>query len=253
MRYIAFPDSDLVRAEEIALGADGRIFVAGGRRSGGVSTGYIAAFDADGDPLAGYGVNGVAQFSFAAEFVDPTNVAHYATGLVVSADGEATHCGYVRDFSTTQLLLALARFDVDGQPANGFDGDGRLITSYSELNAINAPGPCVLDSYGRLTLSMHTGATGAYDPELALMRFRADGSTDEDFHGAGRLKLPLNLGINGNGSELVGGLIAQGDDLVLFGTATLKQYVDQDNTPHEFVALRIRNDRRFRDGFEAID
>lgn len=253
LRYFDFPLTDFVHVDQIAVGADGRIFVAGGRSAGSVRSAFVVALDVDGDPRPAYGVNGIAQVSFVNEFPAQATVGHYATGLVVDATGRATHCGHARDFVTTTLLVTLARFDASGQPDASFDGDGRLITSFSELNGINATGPCVLDRFGRITLSMHTGMHGDYDPQLALMRFRADGSTDEDFHGSGRLALPLNLGVNGAGSELVGGLVAQGDDLILAGTATLKNFLDNPSTPHEFVALRLRNDRMFLDGFESAD
>lgn len=253
LRYFDFPLSDFVRVEQIAVAGDGGIFVAGGRSGGGIRSAFVIALNAEGDPRPGYGDNGIAEVSFVNEFPAQANVGHYATGLVVDAAGRATHCGHARDFNTTTLLITLARFDADGELDPGFDGDGRLITSFNELNAVNSTGPCVLDRHGRLTLSMHTGQQGSYDPELALMRFRADGSTDEDFHGSGRLALPLNLGVNGIGSELVGGLVAQGDDLILAGTATLKNFLDNPSTPHEFVALRLRDDRMLSDGFEGAD
>ena len=253
LRWLDFPLTDFVVAEQIAVGADGRIYVGGARRRDQLTQAFVAAFDSAGDPLPGYGDNGIAEFAFAQEFPNPSSIGHYTTGLVVDGGGRVTHCGHARDFNTTTLMIALARLDADGQPDPGFDGDGRLITAYTELHAVNSTGPCVLDRHGRLTLSMHTGQQGSYDPVLALMRFRSDGSTDEDFHGSGRLALPLNLGVNGAGSELIGGFVAQGDDLVIAGTATHQIWNANPDTPYEFVALRLRDDRMLHDGFEGAD
>ena len=253
LRWLDFPLTDFVVAEQIAVGADGRIYVGGARRRDQLTQAFVAAFDSAGDPLPDYGNDGIAEFAFAQEFPNPSSIGQYTTGLVVDGGGRVTHCGHARDFTTTTLMVTLARLDGNGQPDAGFDGDGRLITSYTELHAVNYTGPCVLDRHGRLTLSMHTGQQGSYDPELALMRFRSDGSTDEDFHGSGRLALPLNLGVNGNGSELIGGFVAQGDDLVIAGTATHQVWNANPDTPYEFVALRLRDDRMFSDGFEGTD
>jgi uncharacterized delta-60 repeat protein len=253
LRYLDFPATDRVGVEEIAVAQDGRIYVAGNRRSGAVETAFVAAFDPGGNPLASFGTGGIAQVSFASEFPAPADIRHSVTGLVTDANGDVTLCGYARNFSPTQLLVTLARFDAAGALDAGFDGDGRLITAFNEIDSINLTGPCVLDRRGRLTLALHFGASTGFDPSLALMRFLDDGRTDEDFHGAGRVTLTLDLGPGGAGSELVGGLVAQGEDLVVAATASFADIADDDNGPFELVAMRIKNDALFRGGFEDAE
>lgn len=251
LRYIDMPDTPTAISQQIVVDGAGAIYVAGFRASETEPSTFLAKFDAGGDPIQGFGNAGVAYTSFAHEYPANHQLRHHVTGLAVDDLGRIWQCGNIQDFSVTSQMIALARFDTDGVLDASFDGDGRVFIGFSELNAISKSGPCVLDRERRLTVSLETTAIPVYDPELAVMRFVEDGRTDEDFHGAGRLSLALNLGQGGSGSESVAGLLPQRDDLVVFATAQLD--ANQQGGPNEYAAIRLRNDRHFRDGFEAHD
>ena len=77
------------------------------------------------------------------------------------------------------------------------------------------------------------------------------GRTDEEFNGSGYLDLELDIGQGGGGQEAANALLVHRGDLIVFATA--EGDTVQFGGPNEFAALRIRNDRQFRDGFEAND
>jgi len=254
LRWLNFPLTDAVHVGAIAVGADGRIFVSGGRSGSGIPTAYLAAFDAGGDPISAFGTNGMAQFSFANDFPPQSTVNHRISGLVTDPDGRITMCGNASGTNSVENLVALVRYNSDGELDPTFDGDGHVLTGFSELDSVNLTGPCVRDSRGRVTVALHHGNWTVYDPQLALMRFREDGSTDEYFDGDGRLSLALDIGPGDEGSEFVAGLVGQGQDLVVLATALEQDAGVNDGTSaNQFIALRIRNDQAFQDGFEAAD
>ena len=251
LRYIDLPGVAHARAQQLVVAASGAIFVAGNIEDEIQHRTFIAKFDGNGNPVATFGQDAFAYADFSNEFPPGDVLRHQVTGLVVDDHERPTLCGNLYDYTEVEQMIVLARFDSGGAPDPSFNGNGRVFMSFSELNALNQTRGCVLDHERRLTLALDTTAKPVYDPGLALMRFREDGLTDEEFNGSGYLDLELNIGEGGGGMELATALLPYRGDLIVFATA--KGDTIQFGGPNEFTALRIRNDRTFRDGFEATD
>ncbi|MDO9104929.1 MAG: DUF4347 domain-containing protein [Methylovulum sp.] len=150
-------------AYSVALQTDNKILVAGygssGSSNGGTGSDYI---------LVRYDSNGNLDNSFSGDGKVTTDFGSpndYANSLVVQKDGKIIVAG------SSNGNFALARYDINGNLDNSFDGDGKVTT------AINAYGDMyrsiALDADGKILV---TGPSGTGD--FVLLRYNIDGSLD---------------------------------------------------------------------------
>lgn len=127
---------------------------------------FIALFDANGVPQAGFGTNGVAIGTAPGEYF-----AMAASGDVLYAAGR-TGGSSDRDF----LVDA---FGADGLPSSGFSEDGHFTLNNDPTDLIL---DLVIDEEGRLLASGTSGIPGFFgDRDFALLRLLPDGTPDPLF------------------------------------------------------------------------
>ena len=181
------PDGDQLTA--LALQPDGKIVAAGSLIHDNWTTAFVVArFNADGSLDAEFGIGGSAVTLFG----DP---ATEGRGLVLQPDGKIVVVGSSGAGAYSELNdFAVARYNADGSPDQGFGNGGQLKTHFPGVtntgsNAISA----VLQADGKLVVA------GAYKNEgthrqIALARYNPDGSLDGAFGLAGKVTTSAGQG-----------------------------------------------------------
>jgi uncharacterized delta-60 repeat protein len=195
----AIPNSSFSMGQAVALQPDGKIvalahgFITPG--PGQTRSDLIAvrlAPDGTPDPTFGVGGTATARFDWHAR----------ATALALQPDGKIVVGGYVT--ADTEGRFALARFDASGVLDPTFAG-GTVVTSFGGY-ADFLQGLAVLPD-GRILAAgwmMHIQSHDTDD--LALARYRPDGTPDATFGGEGRVVTPV-----GPRGDLGYGLALQAD------------------------------------------
>jgi uncharacterized delta-60 repeat protein len=153
------------------------------------------SFDKDGK-LTGFYLPGITQF----------------TAIAIQADGKIVAAGWARNPNTFNNDIALARYNSNGSLDNSLDKDGKLTTDFNGGDdlaysmAIQADGKIVVAGQA------YNSTTGNND--IALARFKSNGSLDSSFDGDGKLTTDFNGGddlaysmaIQPNGKIVVAGV-----------------------------------------------
>lgn len=227
---------------------DGSLLVAGSYRPGAPGTQlnrFVAKYSAGGALLSAFGSNGVATVGFD-DYVAGGNTNDFAAGVLVDSQGRIYDCGASRSDAPVLVNVSVARYTANGQLDPGFGTGGRIYRSFNDLNNVSFVYGCTLQRE-RLVVSMHTGiVSGSF--ELALMRFLDDGSTDPSFGAGGSISYPIDIGGNGNGHEVAARVLPQGDNLLVYGSASPQNLCCTE--PYGFVVIRTLTDGMFRDGYE---
>jgi uncharacterized delta-60 repeat protein/uncharacterized repeat protein (TIGR01451 family) len=146
-------------ATGVALLPDGRIVTAGT-----AGNAFAAArFTADGafDPT--FDGDGRATTSFGPEYT-------WVAGMALQTDGRIVAAGqYAGDF-------ALARFNANGSPDTGFDGDGRVTTDFGTPS--DQAGAVALQSDGKIVAAGVTGDPGSAAADRAVARYLGGGGVE---------------------------------------------------------------------------
>jgi uncharacterized delta-60 repeat protein len=190
-------------ARAIVIQSDGRIVVAG---------------TADGDvALARYTTAGELDDSFGDQGTRISDFGNddFANGVALTADGHILVAGHTLGSGTT-LDFALARYTSAGNLDRAFDGDGIVTTDigggddFAENLTVQPDGRIVV--VGR--------ATSATILDMAVVRYRADGTPDAgfgaggivtaDFHGRG--EFGQDVALQPDGRIVVAGYTANGLD-----------------------------------------
>lgn len=190
-------------ANAVAIQQDGKIVVAGQAYVDDLfSPGHdfvIARYNSDGSPDATFGtqVNGVpitwnwAGMGGSDEIIDlaidyngnPSTNSLYGSIVAVGNTAAYWAAGWVPQSSQ----FAVARFRPNGTLDGGFDGDGKLTTSFSGAQTSFAAG-VLIQAGGKIVVAGSAGAN-AGPRDMALARFNANGSLDGSFgpNGTGKL------------------------------------------------------------------
>jgi uncharacterized delta-60 repeat protein len=148
----------------LALQADGKIVVAGGGFTGGLSF--------NGFGLVRYNSDGTLDTSFSGDGCVVTDFAADSAGqsVKIQADGKILVGGFSNgDF-------AMVRYHVDGTLDTSFSGDGKLTTDFGGYDGINS---IAIQADGKIVAVGVSGdgevmTTG----DVALARYNADGTLD---------------------------------------------------------------------------
>lgn len=119
-------------------------------------------------------------------------------GKVVIVGRAANCCGY--DFS-------VARFNADGTPDIGFDGDGVVVTDFGS-NVWDIANTVAVQPDGKII------AAGTSNQNFALARYNLDGSLDNTFDGDGKLTTVI-----GSNSAIYSMLLFPDGKIVVGGTS----------------------------------
>lgn len=189
----------------VAIQPDGKIVVVGAGGLPGHTGGAdfaVARYNADGtlDPSFGAGGKAVADFGF-------SDVAYE---VAIQQDGKIVVAGSARRerFIGTEAF-GLARLNSDGSLDTSFDGDGRVMTTFTSLSDV--AGALRIQRDGKLLVSGYAGVdrTGQSSSTGAMARYNPDGSLDGTFDGDGRLTTgdvsTSELALQADGKILVAG------------------------------------------------
>lgn len=104
--------------------------------------------------------------------------------VALQPDGKILAAGYsVIDTETGDKIFSLARYNADGSMDTSFDGDGRIITSFGEVES-NAYAVAVQPD-GKILVAGHCWDAGTTYRNIALARYNSDGSLDTSFDSDG--------------------------------------------------------------------
>ena len=160
-------------ARSIVVQPDGGLVVAGG--AGGHMA--VARLDRGGSLDPGFGSGGLATVDFGA----PSG----AEDVAVQDDGTIVLVG------SSQGSLAIAALDRNGDPENGFSGDGQDLQYFEGVCTGNASGRALaLEPDGDIVIIGSTGYESYpvdWCMELALLRYKPDGTLDPEFGEGGIL------------------------------------------------------------------
>jgi uncharacterized delta-60 repeat protein len=205
---------------------------------------FVARYSSAGALLGSFGNSGIATVGF--DDFAPTPSADLAGDLLIDSQGRLYDCGSSRTDGPLLVTVSVARYLPNGQLDASFGTGGRIYRTYNDLNAVSFVRGCTLQN-DRLVAALHTGGVD-FSYELALMRFLEDGSTDPSFGAGGGMTYPIDIGGNGIGHEASVRVLPQGDNLIVYGSASPVNGCCTE--PYGFVAVRALTDRMFRDGFE---
>ncbi len=159
------------------------------------------ALAAPGDPVQGFGRNGIVLTDFSGGNDSAQAVAVNLQGKIIAA-GSATIPGKGTDF-------ALARYDENGNLDTTFGSGGKVITDFFSANdgvrgvAVQRDNKIVVSGF----------ATNGAERQFALARYNDDGSLDTSFDQDG--KVALDLGSTSEAFKLAlqedGKILAVGD------------------------------------------
>jgi uncharacterized delta-60 repeat protein len=133
-----------------------------------------------------YNANGTLDTTFDGDgkaTTDFNNKSDAAFAAALQTDGRIVVAG-VSGTNGTDKDFAIARYNADGSLDSSFDGDGRAITDFGNLNdeafsvAIAATGKIVVG-----------GTTSSRNGDFAIARYNANGSLDATFDSDGRVSI----------------------------------------------------------------
>lgn len=187
--------------EAMQFQPDGKFVVAG---TGGGLNFSVARYNADGSLDNTFGGDG--------KVVTPigTGMDSRAYDVAIQPDGKIVVAGVVYNAGGFNLDIALVRYKPDGSLDSSFDGDGILVTDFSngqedqvQSVAIQVDGRIVVAGW----------SNNGNDVDFILARYLPDGSLDPSFDGDGKVRTDFGgfadkahtLGIQSDGKIVAGG------------------------------------------------
>ncbi|MCE7980091.1 MAG: hypothetical protein DYG89_02770 [Caldilinea sp. CFX5] len=161
------------------FGGDGKVITPLGTGSESIAA---MAVQADGK-LVVAGSFGVARLlatggldsTFGDQGVTLSSDLHFGA-LVTQSDGKVVAAGSV----SGPPAIVLARYNSDGSPDSSFDDDGKVFTNLGGSTQVKA---LIRQPDGKLVAAGSVSTIG--NPDIALVRYNADGSLDTSFDGDG--------------------------------------------------------------------
>jgi uncharacterized delta-60 repeat protein len=207
-----FPGSPSLRAQSVALQADGRVVVVGFASSSSRSFQMaVARYDSDGTLDSTFGNGGTVATSF------PGWPEAYAGGVAVQPDGEIVVAGYTASGSgeARHYQMALARYNADGSLDESFGTSGLVTTPFPGYSSAIA-NALALQPDGRIVVAGKASTPPQVPSDrIAVARYNPDGSLDRSFGSGGTLvtELPRSNSyaysavVQSDGRIVIGGFI----------------------------------------------
>ena len=166
-------------AYSMAVGADGKIVLAGASSNNTYYDLAVVRYNSDGSLDTTFGSEGKVITSVGTS-------SDYAYSVAVQSDGKVVAAGYASVNSYADF--ALVRYNVDGTLDTTFGGTGKITTAVATNSdmayavAVQSDGKIVAAGYAY-------GA--ANNNDFALVRYNADGSLDTTFGTGGKVITPI--------------------------------------------------------------
>jgi uncharacterized delta-60 repeat protein len=191
---------DLAVATDGLQQADGKIVAAGVALVGGSTRFALARYDLNGALDAAFGSGGIVT----------TDVGGWAFAVLQQSDGKLVAVGYAGAGASD---FAVARYHPNGTLDTTFNGTGIVTTTFGAGSGDVATG-VVQQADGRLVVAGYTITGGVR--QIALARYRPDGTLDPAFGSGGKRTTPVfsSTGSWASAADLVqqadGGLVVAG-------------------------------------------
>jgi len=134
--------------------------------------------------LARFNSNGTLDTTFSNDGKVTTNFVGDDFGRAVAIQGNGKIVVAGRPSFLNNCRFLLARYNTNGSLDTTFSGDGKVITNFPPGSSCGARG-MKIQSDGKIVVVGWTGSEGDHD--LALARYRGNGSLDNTFNLDGRL------------------------------------------------------------------
>ena len=161
----------------VSVKPDGKILV------GGYSYQWLSDF-----AVASYNSDGSLDIGFSGDGKVTTDIGGYwdqAYAMAVQFDGKVILAGASSQNISNLSNFALTRYNADGSLDDGFDADGKLVTSvgyYTEqLESV------AIQSDGKIIAAGWGSDDGYINSDMVLLRYNPDGSLDTGFGGSGMI------------------------------------------------------------------
>jgi uncharacterized delta-60 repeat protein len=177
-------------ARAVAIQADGKVVVAGGASSTGVSGNFA---------LARYNANGTIDTTFSRNGRVTTNFTpgkDLASAVAIQADGKIVAAGQARG---TGRRFAMARYNPNGTLDTTFGVDGRVTTNFTA--GLDSASGVVIQANGKI-VAAGTAYADCGCSKFALARYNSDGTLDAAFGGDGKVMTNFRFGGHANGVAL---------------------------------------------------
>jgi uncharacterized delta-60 repeat protein len=172
--------------EDVAIGAAGRIILAGSAQTGptGDPDFAVARYNTDGSPDTSFDVDGLVTTDFGGGGGGNFDQAY---AVAVQPGGKITVAGYTIS-STGGYDLALARYQANGRLDSTFSGNGKVTTDYggSDEYAFDM----AFQSDDKIVVA---GAEGISFQDFTVARYDSTGALDTTFSSDGHLITPFPL------------------------------------------------------------
>jgi uncharacterized delta-60 repeat protein len=211
-------------AQSVAIQSDGKIVMAGWSVNGvdDFTQQPISDF-----ALARYNTNGTPDNSFSGDGKLTTDFGYddFAKAITLQNDGKILVAGtrqvYNQGDNTSEF--ALARYNANGTPDNGFSGDGKQLTTINN----NAYGNSIaIQKDGKIVVGGNTGFESASSSDFAVARYNTNGSIDNTFGEGG---IGVQTTYFGSVYKFSNPLVIQSDEKIILaggsnGNFTLARY-----------------------------
>lgn len=222
-------------ASAVAIQADGKIVAAGQTRNNSNTDFALVRYNQNGSLDTTFDGDGIVTTDFwgSSDYLDTINA------LVIQPDGKIIAAGYTH--AGGPIGFALARYNSDGSLDPTFDGDGKVITYFTQVSSISSFAYDVaLQPDGKII------AAGSMFPndsteDFALVRYNADGSLDTTFDGDGKLTTPV-----GSFNDRVQSVAIQTD-----GKIVAAGYTHQGSDDYEYALARYNPDGSLDTSFDS--
>ena len=199
--FVSFPfASGNDEAYALVLLPEGRIALAGRTLGSSNYAAGIAVVNPDGSLATSFSNDGIATSPSVSQF----NAVTFA-GNALFAVGEASQGNY--------LDIAIAKFDLSGNPASGFGTNGVVVIPVTVGNGHDGANAVAVQADGSIVVGGYSTAADRLT-ETTLVRVSANGLLDSSFGNQGKVVLSLgpthdhvkSIDLLSNGSMIVGSM-----------------------------------------------
>jgi len=175
-------DFDTARA--MSIDGQGRILLGGEADPAAANSQFaLARLNGDGSPDTSFGPPATPG-----RVTTTIGSASFISAVALDPENRIVVAGGAEDGAVFQF--ALARYSSDGSLDGAFSGDGSVLTSFStDPNDFQSASDLVIDSRGQI-VAAGTIEGAMNERDLALARYRTDGTLDEAFGSGGKVTLP---------------------------------------------------------------
>jgi len=172
------------------------------------------------DSTFGTGGKVVVRFDSSSDYLD---------AVAIQSDGKIVAAG-----SSRGTAFLLARFNADGSLDQTFGNNGSVLTTFGDPTALGRA--IAMQADGKIIVVGESGA-GPYSElnDFVLARYNSDGSLDQNFGSAGKVKTHFP-GVDNTGSNATSVALQPDGKLVVGG-----YYKKNDRTTHQFALARYNS------------